>query len=533
MNTYSLQHPTVRFLVRHYVEVLTALALLFILQAGLIPFDFASQPPPGASRVFFDARVFDLALPDIISNIFLYLPLGVLLHWSLCRAVASRTLAILVTIGLAAALSAGIEYLQAYSSWRVSSLLDLVSNILGAGLGASISWVARLVGPQVIGSALHEFHVRPQAAILKTYCVVLVIFAAIPFSFSFDVARLKKSVKSANFVPFAATAIPDELTGDLRQKDGYWHYAYSKWFRAKRWSRWAAECASFVVLVWLMHPLLRGYYGFRRRAVTILVWWLCGVLAIGLSVLQLPIVTRACDVTDVLFRLLGVWLGLATRSIYLGESASLTADLLSARWRRLARIGCAATVVYIVYTGVIPLLFGRQAGGPIASLSSSAFLPFFAYSSARFDLMMNDLMEKFVSYAVLAALLATCWSRVIGASGKARMMPIMGVCVALSAALEIVQMFIPVRVISLTDPILAACACVVGVIAQEHAVSFYTYALSHQPVGPGGMRQPARRDAYEPYEALSLTDELIATLSEPSEQAPTEPSPSQTPTRHR
>ncbi|MGB2988120.1 MAG: VanZ family protein [Phycisphaerae bacterium] len=512
------------FLLRYYVELLAALAVLFVLQTGLVPFDFAGVGTETGSTVLFGATVTHLTFPDIVSNIFLYLPIGILVHWSLCRAVPNRTLALLVTIILAAALSGGIEWIQAYSILRVSSIIDFVSNVAGATLGASLSWVARWIVPRLMEAAILEVHERPQTALLKAYCVVLVIFAAIPFSFSFDAVRLHKAIKSANFVPFAVSDTSATAAEEARAAGSQRSHALTKWQHMKRWSRWAAQCASFAVFAWLLQAVLWSDYGFSRGSTTALVWYLGGMFAVSLSVLQLPIVSRACDVTDILFRLFGVGLGLVTRSIHLRDSEHLPPALQARRWRKLAKIGCAATVGYIFYTGLIPLTFNASTTAATASLSSEGFLPFFAYFLARFDLMMADAMEKFASYLVFSALLAVCWTRVSSLATKPRLLAILAVGVALSVGIEITQLFIPVRVTSLTDPILACGACLTGVLAQQHGARFYRFATSTAALGPDErQRIPAGAVRRAP------SDVLVATLMEPRVDAPAEPSPMRTP----
>ncbi len=518
--TLAVGHPAVTFLVRRYVELLTALTILFVLQAGLVPFDFVG---PGVDTGFsgsFGATASHPTLPDIVSNIFLYVPVGILLHWTLYRHVRSPALVLPATIVLAAALSGGVEWIQAYSPARVSSIIDFVSNVMGATIGSSISWIARRTVPGMLGAALCELHKRPHAALLKTYCFVLVIFAAIPFSFSFDATRMKQAVKSANFVPFAESELQNAWTADSFASGDDVAASRVKLQRMKRWSRWLAECTSFVVLAWLLQSVVRSDYGFSCRATTALVWWLGGALAIGLSALQLPIVSRGCDVTDVLFRLLGLWLGLITRSVDLRNGERLTAAVHARQRQRLARIGCAAAVGYIAYTGVIPLTFAAEAGGPTASLASEGFLPFFAYFVARFDLMMADAMEKFVSYAVFSALLAICWTPVITLQTQPRLLAITTIGVAISTVIEIVQMFIAVRVTSLTDPILAAAGCLTGVLMQQHILGFYHFATSHAFPGP----EVAERLS-APASRLPPSDALVATLTEPRADAPAEPSP--------
>ena len=525
MNAPCPRHPVGTFLLNHYVELLTVFAVLFVLQTGLIPFDFFGGQVEAGRGELFAPVTSPYTLADILSNTFLYVPIGVFLHWSLCRRHCRGAVAAFLAVALAAALSGAVEWLQAYSPVRVSSIIDFISNLVGAGVGVAISGTARWIVPRLIGATLHEFHHHPQATLLKAYCGTLVLAAALPFSFSLDVGLLKRSVASATWVPFGAVAEYGRAADQALAAGDYWQYSFTRWQGMKRWSRWAAEAASFALLAWLTLPFLRGHYSFGNRGAVALVCWLCGGFAIGLSLLQLGLVTRSLDVTDIVFRWLGILSGLIGRLLY---DRADDRRQLDARWRRLTPIGCIATLACIVYLGIIPLTLSAEGTGLIRALASPEFWPFFGYFITRFDLMMDDVMEKFGAYALFAALLVTCWSRVRDLPIWSRVAWVTMVGVALSIPLEIVQAYIPVRVTSLTDLILAGGGCVAGVLAQEHAIRFYRFAVSHElPTWDGSRTEPG------PPPGLSPTDVLVGSLLDQNENAPTEPPPGRRPTPRR
>ncbi len=518
MSVPLLRHPAGKFLLRHYVELLLGCAVLFVLQTGLVPFDFFQIRPGAPQQEFFGTATSRYTFPDILSNIFMYMPIGIFLYWSLYRAMRRRGRAALLTLAASAALSIGIEWLQMYSPSRVSSLIDLFSNILGAGLGILLSSLAQFIVPRLVGAALCEFHERPHVALLKTFCGLLVFAAAVPFSFSFDAGLLKQSVKATTVVPFGNISAL-EAAADTAHKVGNNHaYALFRWRNLKQWSRWVAEAASFAILVWLMQPVLRGYYRFNRSGTLAMTLWLCGGLAIVLSVIQIPLVTRAADVTDILFRWLGMIVGLVARASYDSPRSIRARGAGTDRWHRVVPVGCALTFGYICYTGVIPLTFAADTGGLTGAIQAQAFLPFFGYFVTRFDLMIDDVMEKFAVYALFAGLLATCWSRLHGKTTFERTATLASIGVVIATVLEVVQAYIPVRITSLTDLILAAAGCTAGTLAQEHAVKFYRFALTRELP----LAEPAR-PVPELVPGLTPTDVLIGTLTEPSPNAPTEP----------
>ena len=511
----SPNHAMIRYVLDHHVELLALAAIVFVIQTGLVPFDFGRVTEEAG---LFTTAVNDLTFPDIVSNIFLYVPFGVFIHWVIVKHAdrRSRLSAVCLTVLLATLVSGAVEWLQAYSPSRVSSAIDLVSNLSGAAIGASLSWVMQILLPRLLAAAMIEMRARPHAAALKAYVLVLVIFAAIPFSFSFDVARLKQAAKGAVFVPFGLDADHQARMAAADAGDDRVAADYVTWHRLKRWSRWLAEAASFAVLAWLLHALLRGDYRFGRVTTNLLLFWIGGGVAVGLSIIQFVVVSRGCDVTDILFRSLGLWIGLAGRAAYVRDRNLLTPMLLQQRQRHLARTGCKLAALYILYTGLIPLSFDADGGGAHA-VTSQGFLPFFSYFMARFDIMMDDVMEKFAAYAVFAALFMTGWTRIFQPAKKPRIVAVVAIGVLLQTVVELAQAYMPVRVTSLTDLILAATGCLIGALVQEQAVAFYWLARSDRAAAPGlHAANPQAADG------LSPGDALIASLMDPHPDAPSE-----------
>jgi len=471
---------------------------------------------------FFSVRTDYFSLPDIISNIFLYVPLGLLLYAFFRRGRRPAWIALVGSIICASVLSFAIEWAQVYSPTRVSSLLDLCSNILGASIGAVISLLAGWMLPKLVGAALYEFHARPQVAAIKTYCLLLVVFGVMPFSFSLDVGRMKESYKRANFVPFAnATFAEAGYGGGLRSSvpTGRTKLAqgFNKWAVMKSWSRWGVELLSFAVLVWLFVPLLRDHYGFDGKALWGLIWWISGLMAIGISGLQFFVVHRGLDTTDVVFRMIGVAVGLLSWSLWMKDSGRWDDQRRAHVWRKLAWGTAAATLMYIIYTGIIPATFDDRADGPAKSMASTNFLPFFAYFMTRVDVMMDDLLEKAATYTILGASLSICWTRAARSVSASNMWPVTIVAVLLSCGIEAIQMFIPVRVTSLTDPIIAGTGCAVGVMIRDRAAVFFTFAQAHDMYGP----DRALADAAHLGRAVT-PDDILATLAESHPRAPKE-----------
>jgi VanZ family protein len=118
---------------RRYQGALAVCALL-IGYASLYPFAPLRLPAPEAFATFFRMRpvlAFDVAL-----NVFAYVPLGALACFRFRQ--LGRTRPVLRALALATALSLALELCQLFVPFRVASLFDVVSNALGAAIGAAL-----------------------------------------------------------------------------------------------------------------------------------------------------------------------------------------------------------------------------------------------------------------------------------------------------------------------------------------------------------------------------------------------------------
>ncbi|MBI4716307.1 MAG: VanZ family protein [Planctomycetes bacterium] len=492
-----------------FVDLATLLVTAFVLQTGLLPYHI-SGAAAGEPRPLFGTGSF--SFPDIVSNLFLYVPVGACFHWSWRRRLGRGARAAAAAVVAAAVLSGVVEAVQALAPPRVSSLVDLVCNVLGASVGVLAASGVAWLGPRLRESFAWEARHRPLAVVVKGYAVVLIIMAVMPFSFTLDRGLLRKAAKQVRLTPFASLVEQSALEDSLRRGGDPRAYSLARWGRLRLWSRWAAEAASFAVLAVLVSYWLQTEFGFAPPGAAALVLWYGGLGAIALSVFQIPVLGRGLDATDALFR----FAGLAAGSAAGGRSstapgAGAIGIVLS---RRTTAFLASLVVLYIAYVGVLPATFDTGAGRITQALGTSAFLPFFGYFTSRADVMFIDVIEKLAAYAVFAALLTASAGPKRGESWLAHRKAIVLVGVLLAGALECVQVFIPVRVVSLTDPILAACGCLMGTVLADKSRAFLV----------AGSAAGEETSGDRPW---SAADAALSTLAEPREDAPREPSPAE------
>jgi VanZ family protein len=106
-----------------------------IVYGSLYPFQFHTRPGTiGPVAHFLATRHFPMDRGDLISNVLLYLPLGIFCAGSLHR--SSRLSSILLATLLGMTLSTAIELAQFYDLTRASELWDTYANAAGTFLGA-------------------------------------------------------------------------------------------------------------------------------------------------------------------------------------------------------------------------------------------------------------------------------------------------------------------------------------------------------------------------------------------------------------
>ena len=113
------------------------IVVALIVYGCLYPFSFQPFPPAGGSLFWhaWPAAVTISVARDVIINVLLYLPFGILAFLALDR-LQNTWLHLLIPILLACCLSTTLEFLQLMDFTRTSSVFDVVCNTTGAAVGS-------------------------------------------------------------------------------------------------------------------------------------------------------------------------------------------------------------------------------------------------------------------------------------------------------------------------------------------------------------------------------------------------------------
>ena len=285
----------------------------------LFPFDFQAVPLETAARLFWSRWATDagsLSLTDLVSNVLLFLPIGLFLSAALeSPAKRGRDL---VTLMAAIVLSGTIELAQAFVSWRTSSMLDVAAEVFGAASGIAIWRYLRDELDALLRAGLRMVGRSTRCErVLMACCAAFAIAWWLPADFTLRPAEIgDKYLHKRLLLPFAPS--PD-----------------------------AASASQLVTIAAAAIPIglaavLCGSGSRRRRSVAS--GALIAALAlVALELIQIPIFSRTTDGTELLAALAGSTAGSAAAAF------ADRATIVGVDWRMVRIAGAVVAVVGIAF----------------------------------------------------------------------------------------------------------------------------------------------------------------------------------------
>jgi glycopeptide antibiotics resistance protein len=291
---------------RRTYAVGAAAAILFALYGSLVPFEWRTVSLADGVReyaVFWSrVRIDWITRSDLVANVLLAVPIGFFLMGTLTldrRETGARIARGAVTLLTGGVLALLFEFLQIFVKNRVVSQRDVFAQALGTLIGL-IAWV--LLG-QTISDWLRGHHGArhtglPQGlqrlrAILAIYAAGWLVSMLQPFDLTLSPAEIWHKARSGgiNLVPFG-----------------------SPFASGADWVWDVISGVIFAVPLGGLALLTMVSLGARKRRALALA---AGVLFVSASELvQILVVNRVADVTDVMTGSLGVWLGIVVTAHY-------------------------------------------------------------------------------------------------------------------------------------------------------------------------------------------------------------------------
>lgn len=409
---------------------------LFIVYGSFIPFHFSADPElvrsqllkAGAQMYPFQGGVENFSIPDVVSNMLLFMPFGALVVAGRAGK-AGRVLrsSVAVAWGLGFLFGLAIEAGQVFAPGRTASLLDALSNGLGAAGGGVAGYLLFGAAPARLGLlVLQLLRQRPALVLVAIVALVPAADAFYPFELTLDVSTASENMRQAQWVPFSHG--PHRFLGDLLVE----------------------KVVVFAVLGDLARRSLT-----RRTA-----WLLTASFAAALEAGKLFFVGRAPNAENFVLSASGALLGIL-----------LVPRLANARLLRERPLDLlfGLALLLIAYEELTPFHWARSWPLVAAQAARVEWLPFASYYAADPQSALFDLGKKFFLGAPLGALAAARAEREAAAGRRAAIAWGAGI----GAVLETLQLVELSHIPSTTDVLLFAGAAWAGaaLFARYRAVA--------------------------------------------------------------
>ena len=204
------------------IKILWLLFTLFIFYGTLIPFDFVFSSQQVINKIqhfnwmpFIDNDGSRHSIPDIVQNILFFIPFGLLGVLSFEK---NKFFAMFLVTFFAFFISLNVEILQLLTRDRNTSVTDLVSNTIGAGLGAVAAFILSGMFALMMKSASFRKTFNNKFYYLFVVSFMVVAASSLqPFDFTLDVSTVWSGVKDAfNHSLVLSSDITDEFVVGLR-----------------------------------------------------------------------------------------------------------------------------------------------------------------------------------------------------------------------------------------------------------------------------------------------------------------------------
>jgi VanZ family protein len=405
------------------VVVLLFLWGVFIVYGTLLPFQFSASSEDVAARL---RRIWEDPRPsgaraDALSNFLLFLPWGFWLAVWRAQSGTSYVASVILAALSGAFLSVCVETAQLFTPSRTTSLLDLATNTAGSLVGALIGWpFSRWAWTRLIRRGRELVVTRPLSACALAAAAGLLIAGLAPFDVSVQLDQLKNALRNARLIPFGPP-----LSGIAAPIDP--------------WS-WATELLTWTISGGLFALAAREAGRHRLRAMLPAVLG-SGALALTIELLQLVVSGHVVDMTSVVIALLGAALG----AFVVARAPSGDAR----RWVMPALFVWGGLAVLTYWT---PPEFAWPEP-PFFRLEW--FVPFWAYYVRTSGDALADIVGQVMFFIPSGALLAA-------KSPKRSIIQAALFGLAIGAAMEAGQVFLPARTAELTDALSAAVGAAMG-----------------------------------------------------------------------
>jgi len=376
-------------------SLLAALIVLAVAYGELIPFRFSAvQSAPAATGVFAQLDWGENSGADILVNVLLFVPVGLLMTLHFVAGSRRWGPAILAGSLFAAILGGGLECLQIYLPVRVASGTDMFNNALGGLSGALLAPSFYRTWHRARKQLGHYLILFPHQVAWWVLVFILCLTALAPFDFSLSPARLAQSFKQAQWWPLLGTAPSFLATQEI-----------NAWTAILDVIRHAGMFAALAYV---------GACGLRERGESRLVSTLVTLrrtttLVLCLEAAQFLTASHVFELLDVLAGCVGAVAGVWLAALIGGLSRSDDQLAPAKRYRIAVGLAVAAWATVEVLASLHSTLLSQ--GSPVDSI---VWLPFVSEFYRPAHLAFAALGGLFLKYAAFSCLILLLLRRSAG-----------------------------------------------------------------------------------------------------------------------
>ena len=430
--------PSDRFPARRILTGCATLAVMLVIYGSWLPFEFDTAALMKSELAVVGRIAWVPSNPeDVIANIGIFIPIGLLVTMRLIVGGWGRAPRIVVAVVLAALASGICEVGQTLITQRSASYTDMVFHGFGTLIGIvlagpTLRLALRFTRQLSMGLALH-----PHRALFGVVAILVVFVKLAPFDFAISPAALAHSVNTARWSPFdpASAGVQQSGLGDLTET--------------------AASFFGFALLGILGVGSLRERGESRTVSFVNTIGKLI-VLAIGIELAQIVIVSHTCDALDVSLYVYGGFMGAV---LCVAVRATATDNPRLADRRVVARV-LLTTALMVQGVVVVGSIFPAGEQLENAKTSSIQWIPFYAQFKEPLAKSVGQIVSSVIWYGTLAIVVA---SASVGRVRRDRFPLAMLATVSLVLLTEAAQVFDQARVADMTEPVLALGASAVAV----------------------------------------------------------------------
>ena len=417
--------PLIRAVHHRAAEIALAVYAGLVAYLSFVPFDLTTSPPTRSGPGYiFGLDITGASVADILANLAFYVPLGALGFIALRRRRLGGLLAASVAVVLAAILSLTVEHGQHWLESRVASWVDVITNVLGAGLGVILVGAGYGGGRRLLAGSRASAQRNWWLAVSKVaVCGVLLIHLR-PFDIAVDLFHTAAAVRHADVSPLAAWhGLEGELEQDIQRgrRESRNELARVRWEYALDRTTDVAGYAGLSVLLTIgITP------HFRRRRGMMFAWigFIIVSLAAMITVIRIFLISHGLDTAHVFCGVAGWLIGCAlpwsriqrkaTDSRGVEAPATATPPVLSPGRQlpqSLQNTAMALTLVICVFYELVPFDFVPSAESRAGLDELFGQVPFAAQFISRPNDAFYDITGKLLRNGVIGICLAVMMLR--------------------------------------------------------------------------------------------------------------------------